>query len=323
MQPKEMKELNKEKNKVFIYPAIVLIIFICLSIFKIIPVKIDFILVVSIAIIMVLPVLMFHFFVRKVEKILVPYVLSQCSDWNMDVSFSKNLDFKKNTEWNTDLIPPKEYMLSTVLPVFVLPLVNIKLFDSQLLLSLRNAFSHNNDTLKRTITQIQYISRSSGKGKPVLQFYAGMISVRNTKNLNSITYFQTKNYPKGTDKDIIKEKPELELPKINLADAYQYNIDVYSNNQSVAEKLATQDLFSTMQSIKQQLNLCYVKAVFYNDYIMFVLRHNGWGFLRYPTFSIEIPVFKNIDYPLLEQAVNNFKALTDLANQAPEFTKNI
>ena len=192
---------------------------------------------------------------------------------------------------------------------------------------MRNAFSYDNDTLNKTITQIQYLDASKGSNKnnrkPMFQFFAGMITVRNSKNLNSITCFQTNNYPEGTDNDIINEHSELQLPKIELGEAYQYNIDIYSDNQSVAEKLATTELFSVMQSIKQQFNLYYVKAVFYNDYIIFVLRHNGWGFLKYPTFSIKIPIFQNIDYPLLEQAVNNFKLLTDLANQAPEFTKNI
>ena len=266
---------------------------------------------------------MSYFFIRKVEKILVPYVLSQCPDWKMIVSVRKNIQFNKKDQWNTELIPPKEIMLSAILPIYIVPIVNVSFFDS-LTLSLKNAFSCDNDSLTKAITQIQYISKAERRrGEPLLQFYAGIITIKNSKNLGSITYFQTNNYPNGTDKNIIKEKSELELPKIELAEANQHDIDVYSNDKNVAEKLATPELFSTIQNIKQQFNSYYVKAVFYNDYIIFVLRNDRWGFLKYPTFSIQIPLFKNIDYPLLEQAVNNFKLLTDLANQAPEFTKNI
>lgn len=319
----ELKKLNREKNKIFIYPTVILIIFISLLVYKVINIKPDLILAILLLIMVVLPLFMSYFFIRKAEKILVPYILSQCPDWKMIVSVSKNMKFTKKEQWNTELIPPKEIMLSSILPIYIVPIVNVSFFDS-LTLSLKNAFSYDNDSLTKAITQIQYISKAERRrGEPLLQFYAGIIAIKNSKNLSSITYFQTNNYPNGTDKNIIKEKSELELPKIELAEAHQHNIDVYSNNKSIAEKLATPELFSIIQNIKQQFNSYYVKAVFYNDYIIFVLRNDRWGFLKYPTFAIKIPLFKNIDYPLLEQAVNNFKTLTDLANQAPEFTKNI
>ena len=89
----ELKKLNREKNKIFIYPIIILIAFISLLVYKVIHIKPDLILAILLLIIVVLPLFMSYFFIRKVEKILVPYVLSQCPDWKMIVSVRKNIQF--------------------------------------------------------------------------------------------------------------------------------------------------------------------------------------------------------------------------------------
>lgn len=315
----ELKKLNKEKMKIPIYSVIVIITSISLLIFGKIPQKVALLgLLVSV---IFLPLLLYYFFTRKLEKVLVPYVLSQCFDWNMAISITHEKTLTKNNPWGSGLLPPEDIMFSNVLPVYVSPILNITIAMD---LFIRDSFAYDNN-VDKTISQIQYLSRNNSRNSRNnrFSFYAGIIKVKNNKNLGSITYFQTNNYPKGTEKYITKENAKLELPKIEVPEAYQYNIDVYTDNPSIAEKLATQDLFITMQTVKQQFNLKYIKVIFANDYTIFVLRHSGWGFLSYPTFGIKIPLFKDIDYPLMDRAVNNFKTLTCLADKATGFIKDI
>lgn len=253
----------------------------------------------------------------KVEKEVLNYILAQFPDWNKEKKEDKN-NFR-NDLFSNNVFP-------ALLPVY----------NNKRDLDISDVFSRVNDSLEKSISQIEYcegeeFTKKDRDGhrkkeyKITYDFVAGMICVKNSKNLNSITYFKTNNYPKGTKKEIIEEKSKLVLPKIENYTAADYNIDVYGDNPAVAEKLASKELFETLQNIKRELNLLYIKAVFYNKYIFFILRDKNmetginWVF---PLF-ISIPFFKSIDYPLLNRGVSNFKLLTDLADKAPDFTKNI
>lgn len=311
MNPKELKKLNNGKIKTILLCIICFIawiIFYYLAGFSgLIPDKFytQVMIVSSTLLLIVLPIFLCFNFLSGIQKNLVPYVLSNFPDWKLAIPRQFT---KRRGPWNAEILPPQEFVFSSILPGY------------NAMFHLTDAFS-SEDTLK-SISQIQYaeISKRVDK-KPI--YISTLINVKTSKDLQSTTHFKTNNYPQKTNKDIIQEKHKIELPKIELSNAKENNIDVYSDNQTIAEKLATPELFSAMQNIKEQLNLPYVEAIFHDDKIIFVLRHKGYNMLDYQGFFIHIPLFKSIDYPLIEQAINNFKTLTDLANQAPKFTENV
>lgn len=255
----------------------------------------------------------------KIKRTMVSYVLKQCPDWEKED--------KKEENSLQKVLFSDENVFSIILPIY-----NNKKED----IDISEVFCHRNDILRKNIAKIEHkeqkkIIKKDENGhenvhyKTIYQFAATMIAVKNPKNLNSVTYFKTNNYPDGTSKKIMEEKSKLVLPKMELPNAMKYDIDIYTDNQTVAEKLATQELFETLQNIKKRLNLLYIKAVFYDDNIFFILRDknmetsSAWTF---PLF-IKISFFNNIDHPLIDQAIDNFTVLTDLANRALEFTQNI
>ena len=258
----------------------------------------------------------------KIEDALTSYAISQCPGWE---ELSHYREDRKKFIKKTFL---RDMMFQTIFPVY-----HNKYAEDDEPYYEKISFHNDNDSSK-CITEAEYCEyerhtyrdkktgKTEEKYEVTAQFNADIILIKNTKNLNSVTYFRTNNYPAKTDKKIIEERSKLELPKIELANAAENNIDVYGNNPSVAEKLATKELCSALQSIKEQFKPYYVKAVFYNDHIIFALR-NADRFREVFPLYIKIPKFKSIDYQLVEQAVNNFKTLTDLADKAPEFTKNI
>ena len=320
MDLRELQSINKYKNRftvLFILDMLMALVFISCLVISALADKVGSCIAIAFLFSTVaLVILIIGFFsLNKAMDSLLSYVLSQFPDWKKESKTNKpNYDLK------ADLLLNKNLLLS-ILPVYK---------KKQELRIMNNFF---NDL--KSISTIYYSEYEKHTHKDedgriktsheyTYEFEAPLIAVKNTKNLNSITYFQTNNYPQKTDKEIMNETSTLALPKTDLPNTAEFNIDAYTNNTNVAEKLATKELFSTMQNIKEQFNLFYVKAVFGNDYIFFILRGKNRNSFKwiFPLY-ITIPWFKSIDYPLLDKAVNNFKLLTDLANQAPEFTKNI
>ena len=316
MDVRDLTLLNKQKRKILIC-IILLVLSAITTLFFLINnhgIVLAFTLPVCIALTIITAVSM-----GKVEKALILYVLSQFPDW-------KEEEHTRKKDNNLRKVFEEKKLFYALLPVY----------RNKSDASISDIFSSNNGVLNKYIAQIEYSEyeehtkkdrhgRRETTYKCTYSFEAPMLAVQNSKDVRSMTYFQTNNYPPKTKKEIIEEKSELELQKVEMNGAAEYNIDVYTDNKDVAEKLATKELFIALQTIKRQFDLYYVKAVFSNDYIVFLLRDKNiensarWLF---PLF-IKIPFFKSIDYPLLDKAASNFKALTDLADKAESFTKNI
>lgn len=260
-------------------------------------------LLISFAILFIVQMIYFFSFKFKVEEVLVPHVLSNFPDWEFTRKRQRNI--YKYEPWREDLLPPENFIYNSILP------------DYEAMFEVIDAFSDHN----KTIAQVEYIDMSGSFSKKPT-YLSTLIVIKTSKKLESTTYFKTNNYPKKTNKHILQEKEKNKLPKIELENTAN-NFDVYSNDKNIAENLATQELFTALQNIKEQLNLSYVKAIFHDDYIVLVLRHPKFSLFNYSTFFVTVPFFKNINYVWAEQAVHNFGLLTDLANKAEEFTKNV
>ena len=324
MDLQDLQELNKHRRKFTIFVMLSIICTIafvlCFIFANRIPKVGLFIALLIIASLVSFIISMFA--LNKVDSSLLAYVLSQFPGWE---KFRGIHDKKK--KFMNELVARK-VLFSTVFPEYH----NKYREDDEP--TYEAIFTNNENNLTKLITEVEYCeyerrehrNKKTGKTEDkyitTAQFNADIIIVKNTKNINSITYFQTNNYPEKTDKKIMEEKSKSELSKIELTNASENNIDVYGNNPLIAEKLATKELCFALQNIKEQFKSYYVKIVFYNDIIIVVLRHEDRFSGSFPLL-IKIPWFKSIDYPLIEQAVNNFKMFTDIANQAPEFTKNI
>ena len=252
-------------------------------------------------IIIILPIFLFTYFLSKAEGIFIPYVTSAFPDWKMIIKRGNKV--KTNKSWPQEALPSKEFVYSEILPA-----------NCNEMLYVTDAFQTSDN--KQTITQIMHVDTDTKES-----FYATLIVVKMPENLNSITCFKTTNYPKGIRKKVCLEKSKLDLPKIELPAAAQF--DICGNNPSIAEKLAKQEFLSSVLNLKERLGLTYVKVLFHDDIIVFVLRQKDFDILNYRTFFIKIPVLKNIDKQLLDQAVNNFRLLTEVANKAADFTKNL
>lgn len=314
MDLRELKKLNKQNRK-FLIMFLVSILFVIVCGYCVI--KQVYFAVAWFSVPAALVALVIGCFsLNKAEKALLDYVLSQFPDWQ-----------EKSKKTNKNDYDLRDYLVSNKnIPISILPVYNNKkdlhIMDT-FFYDLKNISKINYSEYEEHIRKDKNGNRTVTH-KCTYEFEASMISVKNYKSLNSITYFQTNNYPPKTDKKIIEEKSKIALPKVDLPNTFEFNIDAYTNNTTVAEKLASKELFSAMQSIKEQFNLFYVKAVFCDDYIFFLLRDRYIDTFKYLfPLCIKFPWFKSIDYPLLDRAVNNFKTLTDLANQAPKLTENV
>jgi hypothetical protein len=201
-------------------------------------------------------------------------------------------------DWSQLPTPPEKVLFSTILPKF--DIYNIEL---------RNMFNCINNLQQKVNLCELTVFKDFHFGNPEREFSALLLTIKTDKNLNSITYFQTHF--------AWKEDSNIKLSKINL----DGNIDVYSNNEDVAKKLLTPQLKETLNKLKKQFKVEYAKAVFYNEYIVFVLR--SFDEIEHNYFPVNISLLTSFDISKAGKAVKNFQTLYDLANQAPEFTKNI
>ena len=87
------------------------------------------------------------------------------------------------------------------------------------------------------------------------------------------------------------------------------------------KQLLTPELSKTLNKLKKQFKVEYAKVVFYNEYIIFVLR--SFDEIEHNYFPVNISLLTPFDISKAGKVVKNFQTLYDLTNQAPEFTKNI
>lgn len=85
--------------------------------------------------------------------------------------------------------------------------------------------------------------------------------------------------------------------------------------------MLTPELAEILKKLKKQFKVEYAKVVFYNEYIIFVLR--SFDEIEHNYFPVNISLLTSFDISKAGKAVKNFQTLYNLANQAPEFTKNI
>lgn len=254
-----------------------------------------------------IPIFLYKKFMAKTEEIFAPYVLSNFPNWKLIVSRKDKANTEK--QWPQYILPFKSLLSSLVIPS-----------NYRGTLHITDAFQ--NESGNQKIIQVRYEDEGSSRGeKPA--FNATLVIRETNKNVNATTCFKNNCYPHGTPGRIMKEKYNSELPKIELPAAKAAKFDVYGNKENISEKLATPELFSALHTIQEQLDLPYVKSVFYKQYVIFVLRHKEQDWRSYGTFFVRLPVFAGIKPDLLQKAVANFFVLTDLADKAPDFTKNI
>ena len=201
-------------------------------------------------------------------------------------------------DWSKLPVPPEKILFSTILQKF--DIYNIEL---------RTMFKGLNELQQEINLCDLTVFKDFHFGNPEKEFAALILTIKTSKNLNSITYLQTHF--------AWKEDFDIELSKINLGG----NIDVYSNNADIAKKLLTPELAEILNKLKKQFKVEYAKAVFYNEYIVFVLR--SFDEMEHNYFPVNISLLTPFDISKAGKAVKNFQTLYDLANQAPEFTKNV
>ena len=196
-------------------------------------------------------------------------------------------------------VPPEKVLFSTILPKF--DIYNIEL---------RTMFNCLNNLRKKVNLCELTVFKDFHFGNPEREFSALLLTIKTDKNLNSITYFQT---------HFAYESKEFNI-KLSEIDSID-DIDIYTDNPHIAKKLATPELIKTLNKFKKQFKVEYAKAVFYNEYIVFVLR--SFDEIEHNYFPVNISLLTSFDISKAGKAVKNFQTLYDLANQAPEFTKNI
>lgn len=201
-------------------------------------------------------------------------------------------------DWSKLPVPPEKILFSTILQKF--DIYNIEL---------RTMFKGLNELQQEINLCDLTVFKDFHFGNPEKEFDALLLTIKTNKNLNTISYFQTHF--------AFKEDFDIELPKINLGG----NIDVYSNHEDVAKKLLTPELAEILNKIKKQFKVEYAKAVFYNEYIVFVLR--SFDEENHNYFPVNISLLTPFNISKAGKAIKNFQTLYDLANQAQEFTKNI
>ena len=307
MLQNELKKLNK--YKLLTWLSSIVFIILCSAVFIRILMIIDERTSVKLIIICYLaaflvPIFVFKLFWAKTEEIVVPYVLSKFPNWKLIISRKDKINASKQCPAN--IMPFKKILDSMVIPSTYRGTMYIT-----------DAFQ--NEDGKQQIIQINY--ENEGSRKP--PFNATLIVAETEKTVKSITGFKNNCYPHGTPDKIMREKSNSDLPKIELPSAEEAKLDVYGNNEDICKKLATQELFSTIHSLQEQLKLPYIKTIFYKKYVIFILRHKRKDWQTYETFFIKLPVFTGVKPQLMEEGVANFSLLTDLANKAQEFTKNI
>ncbi len=202
-------------------------------------------------------------------------------------------------DWSKLPVPPEKILFSTILPRF--DIYNIEL---------RTMFNGLNNLQQEINLCDLTVFKDFHFGNPEREFSALLLTIKTNKNLNSITYFQTHFA-------FIKGEFDIKLPKIDLGG----NIDVYTNNADISKQLLTPELKETLNKLRKQFKVEYTKAVFYNEYIVFVLRSYDEGEHNY--FPVNISLLTPFDISKAGKAVENFQTLYNLANRAPEFTKNI
>ena len=202
-------------------------------------------------------------------------------------------------DWAKLPVPPEKILFSTILPRF--DIYNIEL---------RTMFNGLNNLQQEINVCDLIVIKDFHSGYPKREFSGLLLTIKTDKNLNSITYFQT--YFAHT-----KQEFDVKLPKIDLGG----NIDVYSNNADIAKQLLTPELSKILNKLKKQFKVEYAKVVFYNEYIVFILRTYD-EMIEHNYFPVSVSLLTPLNV-LKAAAVKNIQTLYDLANQAPEFKKNI
>ena len=311
MLPEELKKLNNYKTITFV-GCIFLLIAITAWLFNISSsIQDKFFKQIALAIFLIplilVPIGFKMFFISKVGDVFIPYVLSQFKDWKL--VFSRTETTRIDKTWPLEVLPPKDIATSLIFP--------IGFFSTPFLL---DSFQSSDEKKAISLIKFNYseklFSFSNNRHNKNHTSYMTLITVKTFKNLHSTTTFKT--YESDNFDQYLKSKlPEIDLPSADSAD-----IEVTGNDINIAEKLATPELFSTLQTLKEEFDLHFAKAVFYDNLIIFALKHQEYTSFKYETFFIKLPIFKDIDFSLLKQAAVNFKVLTDLANNAQDFTKN-
>lgn len=223
-----------------------------------------------------------------------PIALSNTEGKDYDAYLPSEID------WNKLPTPPEKVLFDTILPKF--DIYNIKLK------TMFNGVNELNHEIKMCDLSV---FKDWGYGIPTKEFAALLLTVKTDKNLNSITCFQTS--------DCDEDKLDNNLPKIKV----NGKIKVYGNNESIAQKLATPELISILHTLRKQFDVIYAKAVFYNEYIVFVLRDMSDEKELFSYFPLGLSLLRPFDISKKNKAVANFQTLYDLTNRAPDFTKNI
>ncbi|MBO7604912.1 MAG: hypothetical protein J6S61_00400, partial [Elusimicrobiaceae bacterium] len=198
----ELKKLNKIKRNLILMWIGCIIAWIILYYFagfgNLIPDKFySFSMILSSVVLLILfPFLLWFYFLSQIEKTFILYVLSIIKDWKLSIPRKATV---RRAPWHIEVLPPQEFVFSSILPIY----------GNQF--HLIDAFSAENTIQSKSIAQIQYANLSKGNNKP--PYVATLITIKNSKNLNSTTCFKTNNYPPKTNKVIIQEKSKIELPK--------------------------------------------------------------------------------------------------------------
>ena len=204
-------------------------------------------------------------------------------------------------DWAKLPVPPEKVLFSTILQRFDIHHIE-----------LRTMFSGINNSQQPVNLSELTVFKDFHFGQPEKVFNALILTVKTDKNLNSITYFQTHF-------DYLKEEFDAKLTKINLAK----NIDTYTDNTDIARKLATPELMQLLTKLKKQFKVECAKVVFHNEYIVFVLRSLEEEGYMHNYFPVNISLLTPFDITKAGKAVENFQTIYDLANKAPDFTKNV
>ena len=241
--------------------------------------------------------------------ILYSCITKDISDTLVYIIAEKIANFKKiplsnqenreyDSYWPTDIdwaqlpTPPEKVLFSTILPKF--DIYNIEL---------RTMFNGLNNLEQKINLCDLTVFKDLHFGHPKKEFNALLLTIKTNKNINQST--------------LNCENEEFKLTEINSAG------DIYplGDNEDISEKLKTPELIQILDKLKTQFKVDYASVVFYNEYIIFVLRSCDEGEHNY--FPVNISLLRPFDITKAGKAVENFQTLYDLANQAPEFTKNI
>lgn len=222
-----------------------------------------------------------------------PIPLSNTEGKDYDAYLPSEIDWKKLPT------PPENILFDTILPKF--DIYNIRL---------KTMFNGLNN-LEQEIKMCDLsVFKDWGYCPRTKEFSALLLTVKTNKNLNSITFFQTSS---------ANEKFGIKLNKIKVLG----KIETFGNNEDIARKLATPELISVLNTLRKQFDVIYAKIVFYNEYIVFVLRDMSDEKEIFSYFPLDVSILRPFDISKKNKAVANFQTLYDLTNKVAEFTKNI